>query len=90
MTPNGGSIGQTDLVQARHRLAAGWEHQSIVRVDRMDPTKNQLAGFDAFERVFEGWPDLRGRVCFNAFLVPSRTDLHIYRTYREAVRQPDV
>jgi trehalose 6-phosphate synthase len=59
--------------------------QTIVRVDRLDPSKNQLAGFDAFERLLQEHPELHGRLRFNAFLVPSRTDLEVYRTYRETV-----
>ena len=63
------------------------ELQTIVRVDRLDPSKNQLAGFAAFERLLEQHPELHGRVRFSAFLVPSRTDLAIYREYRETVWQ---
>jgi trehalose 6-phosphate synthase len=70
---------------ARRRLAAESEPQTIVRVDRLDPSKNQLAGFDAFERLLDQHPELHGRLRFNAFLVPSRTDLEVYRTYRETL-----
>jgi trehalose-6-phosphate synthase len=73
------------LADASRRLSAGHEQQTIVRVDRLDPSKNQLAGFLAFERVLDEHPELHGRVRFNAFLVPSRTDLKVYRTYREKV-----
>ena len=70
---------------ARRRLAPDLEGLSIVRVDRLDPSKNQVVGFLAFERLLELRPDLRGQVRLLAFLVPSRTDLRIYRAYREAV-----
>ena len=43
-----------------------------------------LIGFRAFGRMLELAPELRGRVRFLAFLVPSRTDLEIYRSYRDA------
>jgi hydroxymethylpyrimidine pyrophosphatase-like HAD family hydrolase len=59
--------------------------QTIIRVDRLDPSKNQLNGFLAFERLLARRPDLHGRARFLAFLVPSRTDLRVYRVYREAV-----
>jgi len=52
-------------------------------VDRLDPSKNQLLGFEAFERLLEMRPDLRGRVRFSAFLIPSRTDLNVYRRYHD-------
>jgi len=71
-------------LEDRH-MVAGPGEQTIVRVDRLDPSKNQLAGFMAFERLLEDHPELHGRVRFNAFLVPSRTDLKVYRTYRESV-----
>lgn len=76
-------LARPEVAFARRRLAAGPEQQTIVRVDRLDPSKNQLAGFDAFERLLDQHPDLHGRLRFNAFLVPSRTDLEVYRTYRE-------
>jgi trehalose 6-phosphate synthase len=76
---------------ARERLAhsgngpAHDKRQTIIRVDRLDPSKNQLIGFRAFGRLLELRPDLRGTLRFLAFLIPSRTDLHVYRAYRDAV-----
>src|SRR5947207_14662500 len=35
--------------------------------------------------MLEMRPDLCGRVRFHAFMVPSRTDLGVYRDYRDAV-----
>jgi trehalose 6-phosphate synthase len=81
--------------EARARLSSwtGWradgqsncQKQTIIRVDRLDPSKNQLIGFRAFGRLLELRPDLRHRLRFLAFLIPSRTDLHVYRAYRDAV-----
>lgn len=59
--------------------------QLVIRVDRLDPSKNQVVGFQAFGRLLELRPDLRPRVRFLAFLIPSRTDLSVYRKYRDAV-----
>jgi uncharacterized NAD(P)/FAD-binding protein YdhS/trehalose-6-phosphate synthase len=73
------------VAEARKRLAPDLTDLSIVRVDRLDPSKNQVIGFEAFGRLLELRPDLRGRVHFLAFLVPSRTDLSVYRAYRDAV-----
>ncbi len=78
-------LARPGLAVEQRRPAAGPAQQTIVRVDRLDPSKNQLAGFDAFERVLDQDPDLHGRLRFDAFLVPSRTDLEVYRTYRETV-----
>ena len=71
--------------RARQRLAPYLEKLTVVRVDRLDPSKNQIIGFKAFGRLLEMRPDLRGRVRFLAFLVRSRTDLSVYREYRTAV-----
>jgi trehalose 6-phosphate synthase len=71
--------------QARERLAQYLDKSTIIRVDRLDPSKNQIIGFKAFGRLLETHPELRGSVRFLAFLVPSRTDLSVYREYRDAV-----
>ncbi|MBV9007557.1 MAG: trehalose-6-phosphate synthase [Verrucomicrobia bacterium] len=71
--------------EARERLRQSPEKQTIIRVDRLDPSKNQLIGFRAFARLLELRPDLRCNTRFLAFLVPSRTDLRVYRAYRDAV-----
>ncbi|GAC1324729.1 MAG: glycosyltransferase family 20 protein [Chloroflexota bacterium] len=73
------------VAEAHKRLAEERGEFTIVRVDRLDPSKNQQVGFLAFERLLDLRPDLCGRVRFLAFLVPSRTDLSIYRAYRDAV-----
>jgi trehalose-6-phosphate synthase/uncharacterized NAD(P)/FAD-binding protein YdhS len=74
-----------DVAAARERLAPHLDRLSIIRVDRLDPSKNQLIGFKAFGRLLELRGDLIGNVRFLAFLVPSRTDLSVYRDYRDAV-----
>ncbi|MDB6149738.1 MAG: hypothetical protein JWQ44_1186 [Chthoniobacter sp.] len=73
-------------VQAgRDRIAAVTAEMNVIRVDRLDPSKNQILGFTAFGRLLEAHPELHGRVRFLAFLVPSRTDLTVYRQYHDAV-----
>ena len=74
-----------EVEAARQRLDPERGELTIIRVDRLDPSKNQQVGFLAFERLLEMRPDLRARVRFLAFLVPSRTDLSVYRTYRDTV-----
>ncbi len=69
------------------RVEALRGEQTIVRVDRLDPSKNVLAGFQAFARMLERRPDLRGRVKFLAFLVPSRSSIPEYKRYAEKVFQ---
>jgi trehalose 6-phosphate synthase len=53
----------------------------IVRVDRIEPSKNVLRGFWAFDELLEVRPDLRGRVMFAAMVYPSRLGLAEYQAY---------
>ncbi|MES2569402.1 MAG: HPr family phosphocarrier protein [Verrucomicrobiota bacterium] len=71
--------------EARRRLAPRMRDLNIIRVDRLDPSKNQIIGFSAFGRLLELNPALIGQVRFLAFLIPSRTDLTVYREYHDAV-----
>lgn len=59
--------------------------QTIVRVDRLEPTKNILRGFMAYDGLLSRYPELAGKVRFLAFLVPSRTDLKLYQQYADEV-----
>jgi trehalose 6-phosphate synthase len=82
------SMHSPEVASARKRLVdTHGDRLTIIRVDRLDPSKNQQVGFLAFERLLELRPDLCGRVRFLAFMVPSRTDLSVYRAYRDSVYQ---
>ncbi len=59
--------------------------QTIVRVDRSEPSKNIVRGLRAFELLLERYPDFRGRVRLLQFLVPSRSELGLYQTYTDEV-----
>lgn len=74
-----------EVAAARERLKSGARDWSIVRVDRLDPSKNQVLGFRAFGRMLDLHPELQTRVRFRAVLIPGRTDLVVYREYRDAV-----
>ncbi|HLW01702.1 MAG TPA: trehalose-6-phosphate synthase [Ktedonobacterales bacterium] len=60
---------------------------TIVRVDRVEPIKNIVRGFQAFEGLLKAHPELTGEVKFLAFLVPSRQGLPSYRRYEREVRK---
>jgi trehalose 6-phosphate synthase len=68
------------------QLLANSGPQIVVRVDRLEPSKNILRGFAAFEALLQRTPRLRGRVTFLAFLVPSRTGLREYGDYGRKVQ----
>ena len=53
----------------------------ILRIDRIEPSKNIVRGFKAFDEMLTLHPEHRGKVKFLAFLVPSRLDVEEYRTY---------
>ena len=65
------------------RLLLG--ENTIVRVDRVEPSKNIVRGFRAYRLLLERCPDLIGKVKFLAFLVPSRTHIRQYQRYLQEV-----
>jgi trehalose 6-phosphate synthase len=67
-------------------LGVGRSRKLILRVDRLEPTKNIVRGFQAYEQLLEAHPDLKEKVTFLALLVPSREGLEEYREYAEQVR----
>ncbi len=71
--------------EARLKDEAG--ESTIVRIDRAEPNKNIIRGFRAYEQLLTQRPELKGRVKFLAFLVPSRTHLRQYQRYMEEVKQ---
>lgn len=67
------------------RLREHLGEQTIVRIDRLEPSKNILRGFAAFRRLLERHPRYRGRLKFLAFLVPSRLGVEEYQRYLEEI-----
>jgi trehalose 6-phosphate synthase len=57
------------------------QRQMILRIDRIEPSKNIVRGFQAYEEMLELHPDHRGRVKFLALLVPSRLEVDEYQRY---------
>ena len=60
---------------------------TIVRIDRAEPNKNVVRGFRAFELLLSRHPELKGKINFLAFLVPSRTHIRQYQRYMEEINQ---
>jgi trehalose 6-phosphate synthase len=65
----------------RAALQATRPEQLVLRVDRADPTKNLLRGFEAWERLLEQHPEHQGRAVMLALLEPSRTEIAHYRDH---------
>jgi trehalose 6-phosphate synthase len=59
--------------------------KTIMRVDRLEPTKNIVRGFQAYAQMLDQYPELLGKVKFLAFLVPSRGSLSEYKRYHSEV-----
>ncbi len=72
-------------VAALRRRLNRWrgDQRLILRVDRLELTKNIVRGFQAFELFLRRNANWRGRVKFLALLSPSRTEIEEYREYGE-------
>ena len=73
---------------ACEQALAGLDHQVgdrrlIVRVDRIELSKNLLRGFHAFEELLRTRPEWREGVVFAACVYPSREALPEYLAYRQ-------
>jgi trehalose 6-phosphate synthase len=59
--------------------------KTIIRVDRIEPTKNIVRGFQAYAQMLDQHPELVGKIKFLAFLIPSRQSLPEYKRYHAEV-----
>jgi trehalose 6-phosphate synthase len=71
----------TEHADALRQAFCGEGRQLVLRVDRTDPSKNIVRGFQAFATLLEDHPELAGRVSFLALLQPSRQDVPEYADY---------
>jgi trehalose 6-phosphate synthase len=83
---------RSDAVEERverlwERLGRAGNPALIVRADRIEPSKNALRGFLAFETLLARRPELRERVRFLAVMAPTRTSIPEYAEYAAAVRE---
>jgi trehalose 6-phosphate synthase len=67
------------------KLRAQLGEQTIVRVDRAEPSKNIIRGLKAFDTLLERYPDLLNRVKLMCFLVPSRSGIKQYQRYTQDI-----
>jgi len=72
--------------RARLRGLAG-ERKLLVRVDRVEPSKNILRGLRAYEQFLRRHPEWQGRVIFANLLYPSRQDLLQYRDLKREIEE---
>ncbi len=73
------------VAAAEQALLARRREYLVLRVDRLDLSKNIIRGFVAFDRFLDLHPEFKDRITFLALLQPSREDVEEYVVYRERV-----
>jgi trehalose 6-phosphate synthase len=77
-----------EVKDIRKELLAWKEDASLlVRVDRLELSKNIVRGFQAFETFLHDRPEWHGKVRFLSLLPKSRTEIPEYQVYAERVRE---
>lgn len=76
-------------VKALRRSIAAWRGDAklLLRVDRLELSKNVLRGFQAYESFLTDRPDWHGRVRFLALLPRSRSEIPEYQLYAQRCRE---
>jgi len=75
------------VLEREAALAAGRPEKLVLRVDRIDPSKNIVRGFRAFALLLERHPELHGKVGMTALLAPSRQEIREYAEYAAEVER---
>lgn len=57
----------------------------VLRIDRIEPSKNIVRGFQAFDEFLDLYPEHRQKVIFLALLVPSRLEVEEYHDYLDVL-----
>ena len=77
------SPGSAEAAEALRAAVGG--RRTVVRVDRMEPSKNIVRGMLAFEELLHAHPEWRGQVVHVAMAYPSRQGLAEYLAYASEV-----
>ena len=75
-----------EMVEATAEMTRTRTRYMILRVDRTDPSKNIVRGFQAYDRLLTRRPDLRGEVTLLTLLNPSRLSIDAYALYFETIK----
>ncbi len=79
---NNSSQCETEANQIKSLIGS---NKLILRVDRIEPSKNIIRGFQAFDLMLDLYPQFLGKVTFLALLNPSRETLEEYKNYRDCL-----
>lgn len=76
-------LAATDEIRERRTEIVEWQNECrlILRVDRLELSKNIVRGFLAYETFLKRYPQWIGRVKFLALLSPSREEIPEYQDY---------
>lgn len=90
--PDADDLGATAASEATGAAAGALDEQVgdrlvVLRTDRIEPSKNVVRGFLAFDLLLSEHPELRERVVFVALVYASRETLPEYLAYRQEVEQ---
>jgi trehalose 6-phosphate synthase len=80
-------LAQSEEVLKEEESVKNLPGKLLLRVDRMDLSKNVVRGFEAYGRMLERHPEMRGEVTFLARLQPSRGDVPEYQRYSEVIEE---
>jgi len=61
------------------------DRKLILRIERTEPSKNIVRGFEAYGEMLELHPEHLGKVKFLAFFVPSRLGVDEYQNYLDEI-----
>jgi trehalose 6-phosphate synthase len=61
------------------------DRQLILRVDRIEPSKNVLRGLKAYRALLESHPEHHGKIQMLCLLVPSRMEVEEYKDYMQEI-----
>ncbi len=61
------------------------DRKLILRIERTEPSKNIVRGFEAYDEMLELHPEHRGKVKFLALFVPSRLGVDEYQNYLDEI-----
>jgi trehalose 6-phosphate synthase len=81
------AMGSERVARAERELLRRRRRYLLVRVDRLDLSKNVIRGFKAFDRFLELHPEFKELITFVAQLQPSREDVEEYVEYRRRVME---
>jgi trehalose 6-phosphate synthase len=80
-------LARSDEVLQEEETLRGLPGNLLLRVDRMDLSKNTVRGFEAYDRMFDRHPEMLEQVTFLARLQPSREDIPEYAKYAETIQE---